>query len=261
MNNSKKIFINIIAIVIAFIAGGIIMPIIVKGDNNTAQKAQVLSGKTFSTGSAVAIVGQMQNFKGQIPEITATAADEDYIATIDLDDGYYESVKINAKPIYDRGVSAGATTHTGTYTFAANDTGSTKDLGVNHSYRYVNATNVYNKGKADGASGKNTLSVANVTSNSWVGGNNVNVSFSATSGYIYAVAFGGCTGDNSTTITVTGGTLLGVYTNKTTDWENHGESKAGVLLGIVKATSTSVSCRANKVWPHKGAGVVMRVAV
>ena len=39
--------------------------------------------------------------------------------------------------------------HTGTYTFAANDTGGTKDLGSIHGYRYVNASNVYNKGVAD----------------------------------------------------------------------------------------------------------------
>lgn len=41
--------------------------------------------------------------------------------------------------------------NTGTYTFPANDTGGTKDLGEANNYRYVNAQNVYNKGKADGA--------------------------------------------------------------------------------------------------------------
>ena len=106
-NKSEKILV-IAAITILLVTLSIIVPIIVKGDNNDAGKAQVLSGKTFTNGSAVAIAGQMQNFGGQIPEVTATAADEDYIATIDLDDGYYESVKINAKPIYDRGVAAGA---------------------------------------------------------------------------------------------------------------------------------------------------------
>ena len=152
MKNKTKKIIVIILITIVLVALGVALPIIVKGDNNTAQTSQVLSGKTFSTGSVVGLTGAMKDFSGQIPEVTATveAADEDYIATIDLDDGYYESVKINAKPIYDSGVAAGTTTHNQTYTFAANDTGATKDLGVNHSYRYVNATNVYNKGKADG---------------------------------------------------------------------------------------------------------------
>ena len=40
--------------------------------------------------------------------------------------------------------------HDATYTFPANDTGATKDLGELHKYRYVNAANVYAKGKADG---------------------------------------------------------------------------------------------------------------
>lgn len=37
--------------------------------------------------------------------------------------------------------------HSGTYTFAANDTGETKDLGTTHGYRYVNASNVYTYGR------------------------------------------------------------------------------------------------------------------
>ena len=41
---------------------------------------------------------------------------------------------------------------TATYTFASGSTGSTVDLGANNNYRYINATNVYNKGKADGKS-------------------------------------------------------------------------------------------------------------
>ena len=113
-NRSKKIIV-IILITIVLVALGVALPIIVKGDNNTAQTSQVLSGKTFSTGSVVGLTGAMQNFAGQIPEVTATveAADEDYIATIDLDDGYYESVKINAKPIYDAGVAEGTASLTG----------------------------------------------------------------------------------------------------------------------------------------------------
>ena len=39
---------------------------------------------------------------------------------------------------------------TATYTYATNSTGGTVDMGARNNYRYVNATNVYNKGKADG---------------------------------------------------------------------------------------------------------------
>ena len=273
-NRSKKIMV-ILAIVIVLIIASIVIPMIVKGGSSSAQKAQVLSGKTFTSDVAgVAVQGGMQNFGDAVLTKQVDAEGEDYIATIDLDDGYYESIQINAKPIYDAGVAEGtasltggnagashilkdktayvngklvtgsmatltssnfsgthsgtdagatskytvkstsagyvangttvnsisattspeiattsatgvqtinikpgyynkikvnqtnaynkgktdgATTHTGTYTFPANDTGETKDLGENHSYRYVNATNVYNKGKADGASGKKTV--------------------------------------------------------------------------------------------------------
>ena len=41
---------------------------------------------------------------------------------------------------------------TGTYTFSEGSTGSTVDLGARNNYRYINATNVYNKGKEDGES-------------------------------------------------------------------------------------------------------------
>lgn len=47
------------------------------------------------------------------------------------------------------GIGQIQTTHTQTYTFASGSTGATVDLGVKHFYRYVNATNVYNKGKSD----------------------------------------------------------------------------------------------------------------
>ena len=39
---------------------------------------------------------------------------------------------------------------TATYTYATNSTGGTVDMGARNNYRYVNATNVYNKGKSDG---------------------------------------------------------------------------------------------------------------
>ena len=39
---------------------------------------------------------------------------------------------------------------TATYTYATNSTGGTVDMGARNNYRYVNAQNVYTKGKADG---------------------------------------------------------------------------------------------------------------
>ena len=109
MKNKSKKIILVLGITIVLITLGVVLPIIVKGDNNDAGASQVLSGKTFTNGSAVGIVGTMKNFAGQTPTVTATveASDEDYIATIDLDDGYYESVKINAKAVYDAGVTTG----------------------------------------------------------------------------------------------------------------------------------------------------------
>ena len=132
-NKSKKIMV-VLVITIVLVTIGITLPIMVKGGNNDAGAAQVLSGKTFTNGSAVAVAGTMESFAGQTPTVTATveAADEDYMATIDLEDGYYESVKVNAKPIYDAGVAAGITTHTETYT--ASSSSSALDLGVNHNY-------------------------------------------------------------------------------------------------------------------------------
>ena len=46
--------------------------------------------------------------------------------------------------------------NSGTYTFAQNDTGGIKDMGATNSNRYVIATNVYNKGKADGKADHST---------------------------------------------------------------------------------------------------------
>lgn len=84
----------------------------------------------------------------------------------------------------------------GTYTYPANSTGGTYDMGTTNNLRYVNATNVYNKGKADGGivescvlcsrwnqgrdgdfSSKTTILTSNNTlitseaENSWVNGN------------------------------------------------------------------------------------------
>lgn len=51
---------------------------------------------------------------------------------------------------YYSGGTVKANANTQTYTYPANSTGATVDLGASNLYRYVNAANVYNKGKADG---------------------------------------------------------------------------------------------------------------
>ena len=140
----KVILISVITAII--VALGIIIPVIVKGDNSNAGKPQVLSGKTFTNGSAVAIAGQMENFKGQIPEVTATAADENYIATIDLDDGYYESVKINAKTIYDRGAldGVGNLTRLTSSNFSGTDSGTAAGAASTYTVKSTSAGYVEN---------------------------------------------------------------------------------------------------------------------
>ena len=50
------------------------------------------------------------------------------------------------------GTADGKTNHTDTYILAASET--TKDLTADHPYRYIDATNVYNKGKSDGEANK-----------------------------------------------------------------------------------------------------------
>lgn len=62
--------------------------------------------------------------------------------------GYYPNQGNDHCGIYTtEAVAQAIHRHTGTYTFAANDTGGTKDLGEFHGYRYVNANNVYYYGR------------------------------------------------------------------------------------------------------------------
>lgn len=66
--------------------------------------------------------------------------------------------------IANKQIITGTRKQTGTYTFPANDTGGTKDLGEQNTYRYVNAGNVYNKGVA------NADARANPSSANWQNG-------------------------------------------------------------------------------------------
>jgi len=52
------------------------------------------------------------------------------------------------------GTSSSLVEQTGTYTFPSGSTGATADMGAYNTNRYVNATNVYAKGKEDGATFK-----------------------------------------------------------------------------------------------------------
>lgn len=166
---------------------------------------------------------------------------------------------VNASNVYTKGKADGKTVHSTTYTYPSGSTGATYDMGTDHTYRYVNATNVYTKGKTDGASGKITPNYAYVTSKSYEldASTNGKMTFSATSGYVYAVAYGGGGHANTTSLTVSGGTLLGVKVLKVTL-----DGKAYcTLLAIVKATSTSVTVYPNGSNPTSGIGIVSRVGV
>ena len=66
--------------------------------------------------------------------------------------GTIGSATEDGQPTFDAlidGINSIPNINTELYTFPVGSTGDTKDLGKNNTYRYVNATNVYNKGKAD----------------------------------------------------------------------------------------------------------------
>lgn len=92
--------------------------------------AHVLNGYKARTNTGTLVTGTAVNPSGA-KSITANGNGQDVTA--------YATVNVSVP-----------NSNSGTYTFASGDTGDTKDLGATNSYRYVNATNVYNKGKADG---------------------------------------------------------------------------------------------------------------
>ena len=188
MKNKSKKIILVIGITILLVTLGIVMPLMVKGDNNNAGVKQVLSGKTFTSGSLVASNGEMTDYSKLPLQTVVLAENANGVQTLELQPGYYESIQIDASALYEQaynaGLAAGATTHTdtytassrssaldlgvnhsyryintnsvpntnsGTYTYASGSTGGTIDMGATNTYRYVNAANVYAKGKTDGA--------------------------------------------------------------------------------------------------------------
>ena len=98
----------------------------------TAGVAQVLSGYTFSNSSKLGLNGSMTD-NGHV-SYTLNPGE-----TQTIPQGYHDGTgTVSVSP------------NTGTYTYPVGSTGSTVDMGDTNTYRYVNAENVYNKGKVDG---------------------------------------------------------------------------------------------------------------
>lgn len=128
--------------------------------NSLASQTGVDSGKT-AVGAAQMLTGYQGWANGS--KITGTMANKGAWTPSNINPG--GSVTIPAG--YHNGsgkVTANANQNSGTKTITSSDanwlTGNV-DMGANNSYRYVNAVNVYNKGKADGAGGKSgTLTIS-----------------------------------------------------------------------------------------------------
>ena len=80
------------------------------------------------------------------------------------------------------------------------------------------------------------------------------VTFSATSGYVYAIAWGGIAGFAGSP-SCSGGSILG-WVNKT---HTASDVVSGCGLFIVQATSGTVTLTATGSWPYKGLATVIRV--
>ena len=108
----KKVIL-ILSITTIIILSCILIPLIINGDSNSAQTAQVLEGKTFTSDLVgVTVQGTMKDFSDVL--VTKTiAADKKGVSTVALDPGYYDSVQIDASAVYDAGVAAGKNTLTG----------------------------------------------------------------------------------------------------------------------------------------------------
>ena len=103
--------------------------------SGTATAAQVLTGYTFSNSSGIGLNGNMTNQGAKVVTI-------DPGETYTIPTGFHNGSGT---------VTANPNQNSTTYTYASGSTGATVDMGVNNIYRYVNATNVYNQGLADGA--------------------------------------------------------------------------------------------------------------
>lgn len=87
------------------------------------------------------------------------------------------------------------------------------------------------------------------------GGGGSALTFSATVGAIYAVAWGGRAGDTPSTLSGSGFNQLAFKCGQHTS----SGQPYGVSIGIIQATATTVSVQPNMNFPATGHGVVMRV--
>lgn len=226
--------------------------------STTAQTISPDSGKLLSSVSISAISTQEKSVTSSRSAQTVTPDSGKYLSKVTVNalapTGTYaassrgNSLDMGATSNYRYVNTNGVpNSNTETYTFPANDTGGTKDLGATNNYRYVNAGNVYNKGKADGGSGKATINVSYISE----GSSTTGITFSATSGRVYAVVFGGKNGDNPSGITGSGYTQLG-YRQRISD-------SAGAAIAIIQATAASVTINTNATFPYQGSVIVMQI--
>ena len=140
---SKFLKENIILIVIvAFFFG---MAGIYAGSATTA--SGVNFDRTKSGFSSTNVQGALDTLYNKVnnPVTVTVPGTRSYV--INVNDGFYNKADVTS--IYALGVADGKTTHTQTRILAATETAVT-DLGVNHSYRYVNARAVYDAGYTKG---------------------------------------------------------------------------------------------------------------
>ena len=106
------------------------------GGTDTSDADAVASDIKLNKTAYVNDVKVTGTFEGQTKAVTASRSAQ----TVTPDSGKYLSeVTVNKYP-----------DATGTYTYPANSTGGTYDMGATNNLRYVNASNVYDKGKIDG---------------------------------------------------------------------------------------------------------------
>ena len=75
--------------------------------------AQVLSGKTFTTTAAgVGAVGTLADYTNNLQTATL-AASQKGVSTIDIPDGYYTNIQVDASAVYNKGVTDGKAALTG----------------------------------------------------------------------------------------------------------------------------------------------------
>ena len=138
-----------------------------------AGTGDVLSGKTFANANGDAYTGTMTN-RGAVSQTINPGG------SYTIPAGYHNgSGKVTANP----------NQNSGTYTYGSGSTGGTVDMGANNTYRYVNASNVYNKGKSDGqGSVRNTSVCTNINNTHYSGPRDMSLSLSAGGYWIVAVS-------------------------------------------------------------------------